>query len=945
MGKNLKTLLNIVLIILFTFLVSCSTTINKENNVIEADNNKIEDVQENSTTNDIFKKLDDIDKGLIIDEVKFGNVSYIIYKSEQDGLQKLYKKDENNNLKLFLEKNIIEIYENDSFFYVYYYSAKEEYRHNILLIDNFKNDMFKPCYKFNYSDYRFSKDNKYFAIVTGFYAMVFKGNNAIYNADISIDPKNSKNRRSQLFDALHIDISKEYSSAPNIYDYSMDFSDDNKTFFIHYSINNLSDIFLKINLDNKESHIYFFNDHGTHNDKNHKFNPNTGDVLYIASNIYPPFKQEKNNPNNYDFLEEDTDKIEYKYDETEKFLYLRNIYTQEMFVVDKIEPNNEKDYTFNFTKDNQIEINGEIINKYIKTIENLVYVECNSNKSSFIKKDSNVINNSLEIDKEVSSKVSSYIKENYNIDSEALLTLTFNNVSYVIITIPNFFIDFDNTYKKGDSTLELWKYEYDNCKRLIYNQTNLSIYNMVENNGYLMILGLKEHPGYIVKFNENKDTLYESKFQGFSKSPDGRYTLAYNRDNSFSVIEDDKLIISYDFNKNDDINTFWQNTIVELGQYWWDLEFNKLYIFISSGINPMYSIYCADLNTKEVKYYGSVKLHYFQMKDINKELSYICLDDSKLSLDFNPDRYCADLFTYKKFTNYLFNLRTNEKIYLANKAIYGYIEINNNLVKYTQATKHTYSNGEISGEPIKLTIDISPYIDENRVNYIKEIKKSIIENHNTSINEKNIELGLIFSSNKGNYQIVKINEIDDSFYYELWKIDDNKYEKIVDNTNAIFITNNQEYLCTVSKYGEFKIYDKNFDCIMNEKIYSENLLKRYNLESLEIGDYYVMKFDKNIFIAIKSDENLADIVNVDLVNKKISSIDYELNCNYDNYFINPENGYLVYQTGPSIVKHDELYNTKKASQFDLKESLIVINLITLEQEEISRDKLDFYVYH
>ena len=108
-----------------------------------------------------------------------------------------------------------------------------------------------------------------------------------------------------------------------------------------------------------------FNKHGPIDEKNSRFNPSTGDVLYIASNIYPPFKQEKNNPNDYNFLGEDVDKIEYKYDETEKFLYLRNIYTQEMFLVDQIEPNNEKDYTFNFTKDNQIEINGKILSTHL----------------------------------------------------------------------------------------------------------------------------------------------------------------------------------------------------------------------------------------------------------------------------------------------------------------------------------------------------------------------------------------------------------------------------------------------------------------------------------------------------------------------------------------------------------------------------------------------------
>ena len=44
--------------------------------------------------------------------------------------------------------------------------------------------------------------------------------------------------------------------------------------------------------------------------------------------------------------------------------------------------------------------------------------------------------------------------------------------------------------------------------------------------------------------------------------------------------------------------------------------------------------------------------------------------------------------------------------------------------------------------------------------------------------------------------------------------------------------------------------------------------------------------------------------------KKVSSIGYELGCNYDNFFINPKDGYMVYQKGPSLIRINENSNKK-----------------------------------
>ena len=778
------------------------------------------------------------------------------------------------------------------------------------------------------------RDNEYSATLNDFQVKIYKGDKVIYSDDLSINPIDTTQRRSELFETLMIELSSEYSSKPNNYFSSFKFSNDNQTFFAIYSIDNLSNIFLKVDLNNQESQIFIFNDHGTYNDKNFKFNPNTGDVLYAAGNIYPPYRHEENNLNDYDFLWTDSNKIEHKYDETEKFIYLRNIYTQEMFLVDKVENTNQNNYTYNFTKDDKVEINGKIVEKDIKTKKNLVYAECKSNKIDSIKTNSNILNSVLKINEEAANEIPKFIKDNYNIDSKVLQTMTYNNVTYAVVNISNYYIsdgykkiDINDggVYKYSDSSLELWRYENGNCKRLLYYQTYFSIFNMVSDEGYLMISGERTNPGYIVKFNKNNNILYEAKYKGFLKSPNRRYALIYNSNESFAVVENDKIIIDYKIQGNDDINKFWTYTVLEQGPCWWDLEFNKLYVMLENSINPLADIYCVDLINKNVEKYDTIK-YSSRITAMNKVLNYICTENSVFTGSYLSN--LEKLYTDRKYYNYIYNLRTNEKIYFTDYSIFDETKLNDNFIIYR-------------GYDIELKIDISPYINEDRISYIKNLKDFIIKNHDKSINISNIELCLIFNTTQGKYQIVKINNDKEKPYYELWKID-NGYERIIDKANNMFLTNNQEYLCITSKNGEIKIYDNNFNCIIDQKIYSENLLKKYNLESLDTPLYYIMKFDKNIFLPIKGNNNLADVVNVDLVNKKISYLGHDLDCNYDNFAINPKMGYLIYQSGPSIARYNK-QSEKEIYLSDLNETLILLNLITNEEAVINKDELDKYL--
>lgn len=909
-----KILISIFLVIIIFIMTSCNLA--KGNNV-----------------------SNNIDENLIIDRAVIKDISYFVYKSEDNKKQKLYKQDASGDLKVLLEKNSIELYESDNFLYVYYYDADKTHRHNIFYIDDFKNDTLKECHSYNNGKITFSGNNKYLAVSNDFELIIYEGNKVIYHNDISLD-SNDKTKVSPLFESLFIKASDTNYSKANKHIDSFEFSDDNKVFLTNYSIDNLSNIFLKIDLLKAQSYIYLFHDHGTYNDKNYKFNLNTGDVLYVADSMYP-YKSGVSDTNENILPWINHDENEQKNAEAEKFLYLRNIYTQEMFVVDKLQASNQDNYTYNFTKDDEIEINGEIVKRDVKTRENLVYAEFKSGNINPVETDSSMSNHIFNIDEKIASNIGKYIKEIYDIDSQVLKTLNYNNVTFAIVSIPNYYIDYLGKYVKinssntsssfynySNSSLELWRYENGDCKRILYYQTYFSIYNIGDDKGYLMIQGEVTNPGYIVKLDKNDNILYEAKYKGFLKSPDNKYTLIHNIDESFTVVENDKIIIDYSIRGNDDINSLWYYTVSELGPCWWDLEHNKLYIVDAPSIHPTCTVYSVDLTNMKVIVHDNIKnSHDFSL--INKELSYICSNNSSSSR--TNIGHMEDLIANRKYSNYIYNLLTNEKFYLTDYTMYNNTRIDNNFVTYR-------------GYDTELTLDISPYVDKDRINYVKKIKASIIESYKKGIKDDNIELSLIFNTGKEKYQIVKINKDDNSSYYELWKINDNKFEKIIDKSDNIFLTNNQEYLCIVSNNGELRVYDKNFDCIINENTYSEELLKRCNLESLSMPLYYIIKHDTNIFLPIKGGDNLVDVVNVDLINREISYLGRDLNCNYDNFAINPKTGYLIYQEGPSIIEYDEENNVRKLNFYDLNEKLMLIDLMENGEGLIKRDELDPYLY-
>ena len=91
-----------------------------------------------------------------------------------------------------------------------------------------------------------------------------------------------------------------------------------------------------------------------------------------------------------------------------KYLYLRNIYTNNMYVIGKINANKIDKYTYDFNKDNQIVINGKTLKRNKLKLLKMLYVKysfkCYMDKSKNIRKYRKDLSHPYTFNKEFISK-------------------------------------------------------------------------------------------------------------------------------------------------------------------------------------------------------------------------------------------------------------------------------------------------------------------------------------------------------------------------------------------------------------------------------------------------------------------------------------------------------------------------------------------------------------
>ena len=104
---------------------------------------------------------------------------------------------------------------------------------------------------------------------------------------------------------------------------------------------------------------------------------------------------------------------------------------------------------------NEIDIDG------IKELNKFQYVTINDNTSiedldRYVK----------HLNNDASNIILQYMTEKHNVSVEAIMSLDYKDITYVLIKVPGYGITYENKYDKVTSnTYELWKVENNQCKR------------------------------------------------------------------------------------------------------------------------------------------------------------------------------------------------------------------------------------------------------------------------------------------------------------------------------------------------------------------------------------------------------------------------------------------------------------------------------------------------
>lgn len=558
--------------------------------------------------------------------------------------------------------------------------------------------------------------------------------------------------------------------------------------------------------------------------------------------------------------------------------------------------------------------------------------------------------------------------------SDVSITDTFvvgDNV-YAVIKFPNYEISYHEEYELLDETYkcsyELWKYSDSIAKRLVYGAVDFKINDYKEYDGASCLLVTGGYSKYLIKYKDNKDNLekremiYECEFSEYKSS--GQYTCFINNDESVCVIDNnDNIIFNKIIKEEGDEEDFWYPTVRFVSNYNFNKALDKVYIVTS--VNYVYELYVADLITKKLKYYGYTVAS--QTRDvINYDKDYVVCDNSIFQGDMDSH---IDELNKKEFINLkLINIRTSEEFILDKNlnSAFKVEQIDDNTIKYIN------NFGE------EVTMDISKYVSDDR----EQIKQNIIDflnnNEFDSYSEKVITNMQMYNVADEYYAKIDLENSDGSSLYELWHYNkDGKISNVIphcDNMECLytgnkiyvqwrnesdsefvsivngaikfiadmddikFVNMNTDYICGYDLSGNVIVIDNNDNIIMYKNILKDIDVKSEN--NLEISLGVLCKDSKHVVLLIKDTVTnmLEDIFIININDNIIEKIPLDINCKYDELFLNLQKGFIIYN---SYDAYDSEGNTTQTKELHL----YAYNLFNKKQLEVTKGEASkFYFF-
>lgn len=577
----------------------------------------------------------------------------------------------------------------------------------------------------------------------------------------------------------------------------------------------------------------------------------------------------------------------------------------------------------------------------------LIFLLCSCNKDdSNLYDEIDALSQSDNISEEALSKVRDEVKVLTGLDDvEASELLSIENTYYIKVKIHDLMLhnDYiqagDGEYtavtnytdrslnnieeKINGDVYEVWRYENGDLKRILYNMEDV-VYS--QDDDKIIIDGA--YNSYIIKLesdNEGKEKIsYECYYTDILNSDNGDFTCYINNFFSICVVDnkENKIILNkyidleHEFSKED--FKLDNNKVLFPSRMWvmetgWIKNSNMAYFTCYDLSNVIFVIDIDKRIISQPNFTTGAGYESF----IDKDNGYIVSGNTYYALD--TDTYMMDHLEKQYHYYYLINLYTSEKFEIA-KSIRTKIELK-------KEDEKTLSYTASSGEMVK--VDISDMIGKDSA-YTREGYKDTLVS----------ELGI---DEADNTKLIKFNDIvyavvDGENKKLIQFTQNNKANIVADELDDINFSELGKYISLYNKSGNLIVLDSS-----GNKYFEDNVLDYFsnNDYNIELGVTVWGENNDKLYILTKEDDRLRNIFEVNLVYKSIRDLACDIDCRYENIYIDIPGGFAAYSTFPGPI----FYTYDKEVNDDV--CLYVKYFNTGEKVEIARTKgesIHFYIF-
>jgi len=492
---------------------------------------------------------------------------------------------------------------------------------------------------------------------------------------------------------------------------------------------------------------------------------------------------------------------------------------------------------------------------------------------------------------------------------------------------------------------EVWRYEKGDLKRILFN---ISSVRHDKNDDGITINGDWNSYYIRVGIDSGKEkVLYECHFTKILEKE--KYTCYINDFFSVCVVDNEKneILLNKYTERNNEEGQFTEDFVLDNNRAYFGSRYTAVdtdwitdsNIFFYACYDIANVFYIVDID-KKIAYEPCKSINASSHESfIDRDKGYILTGTTFTSIDM--DGYMKSLMQNKNYYLYLINLYTSE-ICDIGKSVYTQmypIKEDDNTISYLLPNdfqpRHTML---FEGKRIK--VDISDMIGKDR----GAVREKIIKNIIPRLKENYIktEAGdLIISENK-NYMTIKGYADEDSFRQSLIYCDDKNdytvlYEKadsikiikwgefiyadiyfegnrsliqydvnnnqntVADNVIDINLSESNKYMSIYRDNGDIVILDeagnKYMDFNAYDYIYAAsqggiNVFK----DSTSIGLTSWSRNDEKLYILTKKDDKLDNMFEINIADKSVKDLAYDIDCHYEDIHIDFLNGYAVYIT-------------------------------------------------